>query len=253
MKRLCLAAALAAAAVIGAAPASATITLATYTGTITGGNQSSYDVTGVFGTPNAALGGLAYRVVYRIDDSLPGAPFYFGPQGPNRDISELLGGSSYGIAAIPVTATITIGGVSVAIGGENASVDLQTFRNFQQTLHYVDGQVAALGAGNAAYVTEIATLFGSGGFLNSQDLRAPLDVDLTGFPAGQAGGGFSIYENNGGGYHWAFGQLRAEHLTIATAGAVPEPAAWSLMIAGFGLIGAALRRRNPIAALQGAL
>lgn len=32
------------------------------------------------------------------------------------------------------------------------------------------------------------------------------------------------------------------------AGAVPEPASWSLMIAGFGLIGAALRRRSAVAA-----
>ncbi|UAJ12949.1 PEPxxWA-CTERM sorting domain-containing protein (plasmid) [Polymorphobacter megasporae] len=32
------------------------------------------------------------------------------------------------------------------------------------------------------------------------------------------------------------------------SGTVPEPAAWTLMIAGFGLVGAALRRRAPIVA-----
>lgn len=34
---------------------------------------------------------------------------------------------------------------------------------------------------------------------------------------------------------------------VRVSGAVPEPAAWSLMIAGFGLTGAALRRRRPAA------
>lgn len=34
----------------------------------------------------------------------------------------------------------------------------------------------------------------------------------------------------------------------ASAGAVPEPAAWTLMIAGFGLVGATLRRRSLVPA-----
>jgi hypothetical protein len=36
-------------------------------------------------------------------------------------------------------------------------------------------------------------------------------------------------------------------LITAAPGAVPEPASWALMIAGFGLAGAALRRRQPAA------
>ena len=34
--------------------------------------------------------------------------------------------------------------------------------------------------------------------------------------------------------------------TTAAAGAVPEPATWALMIAGFALAGVALRRRAPV-------
>lgn len=37
-------------------------------------------------------------------------------------------------------------------------------------------------------------------------------------------------------------------LTVTTIGGVPEPATWGLMIAGFGLTGATLRRRRPVAA-----
>jgi hypothetical protein len=38
--------------------------------------------------------------------------------------------------------------------------------------------------------------------------------------------------------------LTADAIAGAGAAAIPEPAAWSLMIAGFGLIGSALRRRS---------
>ena len=46
-------------------------------------------------------------------------------------------------------------------------------------------------------------------------------------------------------------QLRVNELTHAalggTGGAVPEPASWALMIGGFGMAGAALRRRRAVA------
>jgi hypothetical protein len=35
--------------------------------------------------------------------------------------------------------------------------------------------------------------------------------------------------------------------TLVVRGAVPEPAAWALMIAGFGLVGASMRRRTKVA------
>lgn len=35
---------------------------------------------------------------------------------------------------------------------------------------------------------------------------------------------------------------------VTSIGTVPEPASWSLMIAGFGLVGTSLRRRTPVAA-----
>lgn len=38
-------------------------------------------------------------------------------------------------------------------------------------------------------------------------------------------------------------------LTFGTSGVVPEPASWALMIAGFGLVGAAARRRRTVRAL----
>lgn len=40
------------------------------------------------------------------------------------------------------------------------------------------------------------------------------------------------------------GTVGAGNLTGIAAGAVPEPAMWAMMIAGFGLVGAAMRRRD---------
>jgi hypothetical protein len=45
--------------------------------------------------------------------------------------------------------------------------------------------------------------------------------------------------------HWAFDVLNADTATQGpTEGGVPEPATWGLMLSGFGLAGAALRRRR---------
>ena len=48
-----------------------------------------------------------------------------------------------------------------------------------------------------------------------------------------------ISNGSGGGYNWVYG---VGELTYN--GGVPEPAAWAMMLAGFGLVGAAMRRRQ---------
>ena len=54
------------------------------------------------------------------------------------------------------------------------------------------------------------------------------------------GGGFDevhLIQNNGGGFE-------LDNVTVASTAAVPEPAAWALLLAGFGLVGTALRGRR---------
>lgn len=59
-----------------------------------------------------------------------------------------------------------------------------------------------------------------------------------------AGGGITnLAINNNNNESWLFGVS-----TISFESAVPEPATWGLMIAGFGLIGTAMRRRVTTAA-----
>ncbi len=38
-------------------------------------------------------------------------------------------------------------------------------------------------------------------------------------------------------------QTGLQQIGVATGGAIPEPASWAMLIAGFGLVGAAARRR----------
>lgn len=46
-----------------------------------------------------------------------------------------------------------------------------------------------------------------------------------------------LIQNNGGGFE-------LDNVTVGTVTAVPEPAAWAMLIAGFGLVGAVMRRRR---------
>jgi len=219
-----------------AVPTSAGITIATYTGHLIGG---SYDLSGVFGPSYSALAGLAYTASFRIDDGLAGAPVQF--QGSPATTSMIFGGIGYSPTAVPVNATITINGITARIAGIGAGYVIQTHGPYDQTLHHV--------VENGSYLTEDATLFHPRGFLASYDFRMPLDVDLTSFgPGGNDGGGFSLYRAGATGFQTAYGGLQADHLTVTLGAAVPELAAWSLMVAGFGLTGAALRRRPATAA-----
>jgi hypothetical protein len=80
-------------------------------------------------------------------------------------------------------------------------------------------------------------LVGSG----STDLSAGTIVGFSG------AGGFDTlrYTDNNAGFNApAFDSVRAQ---FGDAGAVPEPATWLMMIAGFGLIGAGMRRRQNVA------
>jgi hypothetical protein len=56
---------------------------------------------------------------------------------------------------------------------------------------------------------------------------------------------FSIYSDRNSGT----GQIKIDNLRVDAVGApVPEPATWALMIAGFGAVGAAMRRRAKVKA-----
>ena len=76
---------------------------------------------------------------------------------------------------------------------------------------------------------------------NALSLIVPLSLlPSTGFSPGRYG--FSIWPRSGAGGAEVISDFAPDNSPLA---AVPEPAAWSLMVGGFGLIGGAMRRRRP--------
>jgi hypothetical protein len=73
------------------------------------------------------------------------------------------------------------------------------------------------------------------------------EVSVGGSNGGPLGGGF-VFKNSDGADPMGTGAWDTWYVPhqefSATFGAAPEPAAWALMMAGFGLAGAALRRRQ---------
>ena len=105
------------------------------------------------------------------------------------------------------------------------------------------GFTGALSFTYGAFTNFTATVFdglnGTGTALGSISLAANNvnAFDLVTISFSGTGQSFAI---SGGGAQFGF-----DDVTFNEPGAVPEPASWALMIAGFGLVGSAMRRRKP--------
>ncbi|MDB5422650.1 MAG: hypothetical protein JWQ29_66 [Phenylobacterium sp.] len=211
-------AAVAALALSAACPASAAIMLATYTGTVTLGVET----TDLFGLgAGASLVGQAFTATFTydteagLDGSEPG--FY-----QERD-----GGTAWGAPSPILGATLSIHDLTYDLGGDmNAKVLSWTGH---QSLHRAES--FAGGAFNQLFL-----------YLNHDapgDLAAA--VPTTG--GSLSGGTFLL---NGPGGLLASGNLRASSLTIAAAPTttVPEPTTWALSVLGLGGVGAVLRGKR---------
>ena len=97
-----------------------------------------------------------------------------------------------------------------------------------------------------------STCCGSGAIGN--DLVNNLDFGGIGFETQEPFGNISVSFDSGstGSIKLYFGSLSSDNIGILIdnvsldIGSVPEPASWALMIAGFGLVGGAMRRRTSV-------
>lgn len=206
---------------LAAVPAAAVVKVATYTGTI----SSGLDATGVFGAPNTDLIGktATIKFVYDINigtrDSSPGRDFVYG-------------GTSSANANPILKSSVTIDGVTSTINGKDGvafvfglvgtmehqnnfvSMSSASIEQYQDTAINILSNIPASLADNMPQQTFTGTV----SFLRN---RYDYSTNATTM---YATGSF----NSG---------------TVLITSGVPEPASWTMMIAGFGLVGIAARRR----------
>jgi hypothetical protein len=192
-----------------AAPASANIITFDYFGKITDG----FDTAGLFGAPMTDLTGDHVLAVFVFDTSL-------GTRITDPGVSDdLFGGTEADVPSPLVSATITINGKSLPMGGDLFAV--------AQTIAGQSNSVST--APDAADDITVITF----------DTDAPASLDTPFKPHGPGGGTFTFSAPSG--------------LEEASANfSIPEPATWAMMLMGLGGIGAMLRDRRRIAAAAAA-
>lgn len=225
-----LGAVIAAGALAWAGGAHAGTWIATYKGHVNGG----YDATGVFGAAESDLSGLAFTATFTYDLEL-------GSVGPLGD------GEAADFALL--TSTLTIGGGIYEFGpGFSNHIETHTGSLYPFGPGYVYHSADSSFFGSPIFYTfETLTLAGGAaapGFLAQAVAETPVVNPGDGGPADYVGF-FSIDSNFFGSAFAASGDLRPEVYAVeAVGGAVPEPAAWAVMILGFAAAGSALRRRR---------
>jgi PEP-CTERM motif len=237
--KMMLRAGLAAMALGMAGSAQAAEYLATFKGTLT----SSFDQTGEFGSAATSLDGKSFEAIYTLTYPTPGA-FEFN----NGTTHYIQGGTRFGNAS-PVSAKLKINGVTQSVGGQFfgqalRQTSLNSAGGFSDTVFYQATDLSNDGL-NFYQFNLFSSVFNNSAFLSSLDLTAPLNYVLP--QSTVFFDGFTIQQldlRSNTNTRYAYGSFSTDSLTISALGAVPEPASWAMMIAGFGLVGGAMRRRR---------
>lgn len=249
--RLAVAAAAAIVALGCAAPAAATVVLYTYTGTISEG----HDETGVFGTADRDLTGLAFTARFWRDDATPGAYSYEN--------------NGYTISTGALVASIAIdGGSALAIApnqAEQNQFSTQYPGGFYESFVHLVGyyrqtdnvdtnerlvESSSLDVGVYGYLTGA---YAGTHYLPNNDYHTLPSLTAAGTPGYTWQGGYSVDDYRSSldtgdvlSRNRAYALFAPTRLTVTTI--VPEPAAWALMLTGLFGAGAAIRSRRRVVA-----
>lgn len=226
MKRVILAA-IAATSVL-ATPAAGAIIITTWTGQVLSGT----DDLGFFGEAEADLTGLAFTSTFTFNTAL-GASFPL-PDGGNM----LTGGETTMGGSSPGTATITIGGNTLNLGEFGSYVG--TFGGYWTTF----------AAGGATIEN-----FNGATFQARSSPLLPLDMNHATSVSGACDTCDGVLNGPVAPILFAATTLTVDisedwvnsSVEPGPLGGVPEPTTWALLIGGFGLVGAMLRRRLQVA------
>ena len=173
---------------------------------------------GLAATPAAAVS---------MNGTLAASMFGISSDTPSIDIGSILGnsgtfvsGSTGDFSSTPLSQPLTVGTFTFTNG--NAVGFTSTIGNFTGTLNSVQS--------DGAPTNRVLSGYALGTF-------TPEGIFST-FDAGLASLTFSFTQNN------AEGAISGGFTLSTPPATVPEPAAWAMLIAGFGLTGAAMRRRG---------
>ncbi|QMW23365.1 PEP-CTERM sorting domain-containing protein [Sandaracinobacteroides saxicola] len=161
----------------------------------------------------------------------------------------LLGAVSADAVVVTVNGAFTATDWSVYFGTPSAPIDplfLTYSATFDTDLEYTDdATVLTIGSTNIPYAIRFSKGAGDGAVLvlataGDPDSCTHFTSTFCAFVSDYMTGTPTFVEQSpadGGG--WVAGTI--------TGGVVPEPATWAMMIAGFGLVGGAMRRRRMVA------
>ncbi|WP_394648694.1 PEPxxWA-CTERM sorting domain-containing protein [uncultured Sphingomonas sp.] len=205
--------------------------------TVTGTVLNGLDAGGQFAGIGANLAGLPFSAVFTVE-AQPG----------NTVIQTGTLGYLFGRGAgSPVSAALTIGSRTYDFAGSfsgSARVMDAAGNGGTDLLHYMvdDTNVALLPPDNTLLYVGFDTLRN---VLNSANYSAFDQIDLT----AQDGATGQVRIANRDAATGTYGASTYANLSLSTIRAsvmspVPEPATWAMMIAGFAMTGAALRRRR---------
>lgn len=211
---------------LAATPASAALVDITWTGKAYVGD----DNLGLFGTPGSLVG-QSYVAQYRYDTSIGFR------SGADYQVVESDNFNLPNVSPL-VSARITINGSSVSVIGDYNNLYYRSNAvDYSEIATFVTGRTSVFNDFNRLNVDFLTS--GPQGDAVTIDLNAPYAQTFD--PNDGVNGTFLYYAADNSNY--SFAALTGETLTITLAGGVPEPASWAMLIAGFGLVGTAMRRR----------
>lgn len=206
-----------------AAPASAARMISTYSGVLTRGE----DRTGYFNTGSADLAGRT--VTLQFEYEVERAGLFFG----DRQTGFLaLGGSSYGVPGAILTASVTINGRTFTTTLDRNNQVWRQADVFQELGQYD-------GTSDGLIRTFVANVGGSFTGPYGEPVSGITGPGSIAFYVSRLSGETNPFEIVGVGS----GMVT---VTVRRAGAVPEPATWTMLILGFGAVGSLIRRQVPV-------
>jgi hypothetical protein len=240
MKSILMAAAVVGALLAGASSASATMLKITFTGD----SESINDFQNVFGLGAEAVGDNA-----NITNAAFVETFYLNTDGANAANGPTFVSNSPFFGVNPpyvLGASLTINGHTFSTLGSNGSYlaitsSTNPFTNVTTGDYYGDSNDVVPNAPRSNNDISFDIHSNAGAPLPST-VTQPITLRLNSTD-------YEIFDsfgdgNSGGEFFDAAGTLAPDLLTITPVSAAPEPAAWTLMIAGVAVLGAALRRRG---------